>query len=330
MKKRLRKLAIAILVVAMCVITPLTPCFAIANPTSITIHTLKVFQNIFETGDILFVCSYDIAYTVEPTEDCEDAFLFNLYGTNGTTLIAQRAVQYYQYNITSLYFNATAAASLTWETAYKLKIVGNPALFTTLVEGTNMVTWTLSSSDYITGAMADSQSYLRSHCITLAQNLEDNWATTLLVTTADGQVLNTDGRTVFLDAIPGLDGVIKDLFQLSSSGMDITWDTHDDDLQQTLSMANKAGTTISNAFTGIGDYIGMSGQTVAGLFITLIALICMGIVFFYSGNTVAAMALSTPIILMGNWMGLVPLIITFIAAMLVVLYVLYHFVLRGM
>jgi hypothetical protein len=332
MKKRIRGLAIAILVGLMCLIAPINHCFAIADPDSLTISSLKVFQNIYKTGDMLFVCLYDIAYASEPTEDCDDAFVFNLYNTAGTTLIAQRNVEYYQYNITSLYFDATAAAALTWESAYVLKIVGNPALFSPLVEGTNLATYTLSISDYITGAMADSREFLKIHCIDLAQDLEDNWGVgyDLLTTTADGERLTSLGRAVFLDAIAGLDSAIVDLFQLSSGTMDITWDTHDADLQSTLSMATKAGTTVANAFNGIGDYIGMSGQTVASLFIVLLALITMGIVFFYSGNTVAAMALSVPLVLMGNWMGLVPLVITFIAAMLVALYVLYHFVLRGM
>jgi hypothetical protein len=332
MKNRIKRLAIAVIIGIMCFIAPVTPCLAIADPDSLTISSLKVFQNIYETGDILFVCLYDIAYASEPTEDCEDAFMFNLYNTAGTTLIAQRNVKYYQYNVTSMYFDATAAAALTWETAYILRITGNPVLFDPLVEGTNQATYTLSISDYITAAMADSREYLRLHCLDLAQDLEDNWGVgyDLVTTTADGERLTATGRIVFLDAIPGLDSAVDDLFQLSSGSMDITWDTHDADLQTTLSMANKAGTTVANAFTGIGAYLGMSGQSVAGLFIVLITLITMGIVFFYSGNTVAAMAISSPIIIMGGWMGLVPLVIIFIAAMLIVLYVLYHFVLRGM
>ena len=141
MKNKVRGLAIAILVGLMCLIAPINPCLAIANPDSLTIYTAKVFQNIFETDDILFVVSYHIGYMVEPTEDCDDAFLFSLYDTNGTTLLAQRQVEYYQYNLTSLYFDATAAAAaLTWEANYKLKIMGNPVLFASLEEGTNVIT----------------------------------------------------------------------------------------------------------------------------------------------------------------------------------------------
>jgi len=332
MNKRIRGLAIAILVGLMCLIAPINPCLAIDNPDSLTIYTAKVFQNIFETGDILFVVSYNIAYAPEPTEDCADAFLFSLYDTDGTTLLAQRQVEYYQYNLTSLYFDATAAAALTWEANYKLKIMGNPVLFASLVEGTNVITWTLSASEYVTGTMTDSRELLRLHCLDIAQDLEDDWGSSynLITTTADGERLTSLGRTVFLDAIVGLDGAVKTLFQLSSGSMDIEWDTHTDGLQNLLSIDNTTGTMLAGAFSGIGDYVGMSGQTVASLFIVLIALIVMGIVFFYSGNTIAAMALSTPIFIMGNWMGLVPLVVTFIAAMLVALYVLYHFILRGM
>jgi hypothetical protein len=65
MKKRIRGLAIAILVGLMCLIAPINPCLAIDNPDSLTIYTAKVFQNIFETGDILFVVSYNIGYAPE-------------------------------------------------------------------------------------------------------------------------------------------------------------------------------------------------------------------------------------------------------------------------
>ena len=41
MKKRIRGLAIAILVGLMCLIAPINPCLAIANPDSLTIYTAK-------------------------------------------------------------------------------------------------------------------------------------------------------------------------------------------------------------------------------------------------------------------------------------------------
>ena len=41
--------------------------------------------------------------------------------------------------------------------------------------------------------------------------------------------------------------------------MDIEWDTHTNALQNLLSIDNTTGTMLAGAFSGIGDYVGMSG-----------------------------------------------------------------------
>lgn len=327
MKKR--RIFIALLVAILWLVLSVSPVLAIANPDSITMHTWKVFENIFETDDMLFVVSYDVAYASEPSEDVSDAFLFQI--KNGATLLAQRPLNYYQYNVISIYLDATQAASLTWGTAYDVVITGNPALFGTITEGTNMVTRTLSGSDWIEGTESQSRELLRVHCLNLAEDLEDDWGggITLVVETGDGTYLDEDGRIVFLAAIPSLDSAIPNLFQYSIGTIDIEKETATGAYDTELSMTNKAGTAIATAFSGIGDYIGVTGQTAGGLFIAMIALIVAGLVFFYSGNTVAAMVLATPIVIMGNWMGLVPLVITWIAAMIIVFYTAYHLYLRG-
>lgn len=325
--RKLRRILAVFLVVGIISLIPIQPCLAIDNPDSITLGSAKVFQNVFENGDMLFVVLYDVEYASEPTEDAGDAFLFNLY--NGSTLIGQRQLNYYRYNVISMYYDATDALALTWGAGYKCRITGNPALFTTLTEGVNMVTYTLGASNWITGTMTESRGLLRIHCLDLAELLQADWGFDLIVTTVSGTYLNSDGRTTFLDAIPGLDTAIPNLFQMSSGSMVVDWNTNTGAYQTELAMGTKAGTKIAAAFTGIGTYIGVSGQTAAGLFMCLIALMVIGIVFFYSGNTIAAMVLSIPIVIMGNWLGLVPLVITWVAAMIVVLYFMYHIWLRG-
>jgi len=115
-----------LLVATFAVAIPVPVAAAPADPDSITLHTAKVFQNIFEADDILLVVSYDVDYAVEPDESAADTFQLTIYDTDGTTEIQTRALNYYQYNIHSIYFDAAAAASLVWETEYVIRVWAIP------------------------------------------------------------------------------------------------------------------------------------------------------------------------------------------------------------
>ena len=154
-----------------------------ANPDSIILHTVKVFQNIWETGDMLFVASD------EPSESAEDTFGLAIYDTNGTTLIKSRPLNYYQYNVHSVYFNAAQAADLTWGSEYNVRVLGNPTFFP-MTEDITMDTTALSSYSWLTGTATESQNLLRLHCLDLAATLEDEWVIALITTTPEKQVLN--------------------------------------------------------------------------------------------------------------------------------------------
>ena len=84
------------------------PAYALpANPDSIEIHTAKLFQNIWTSGDVLLVASYEVNYATEPTE--KDTFLLALYSTNGSVPIKSRALEYLQYNEKTLYCRYSSA-----------------------------------------------------------------------------------------------------------------------------------------------------------------------------------------------------------------------------
>jgi hypothetical protein len=308
-----------------------SPAYAIANPDSITLHTAKVFQNIFESGDMLFVSRYDVDYAAEPGEDAEDAFQYCIYDTDGSTLLISRPLNYYQHNLISIYQTAAqvTTASLTWESEYVPKIVGNPALFGTLTEDTNVDSMTLAESDWLGGTQAVSREYLHLHCLDIAEILEVDWAIDLIVTTSSGEVLNSAGRTAFIDAIPLLDSAIPGLFQFSSSIVQIDWEDATGTYEEELTVENKAGVAVASAFSGIATYFGVSSNTVAGIFILMVIAIAASIVFVASGNSIAAIVLTTPLVLMGTWMGLIPVALTLIVAMLLVTYAAYYLFLRG-
>jgi hypothetical protein len=329
--KRTLQLLLILITVSLLTFVWVTPVFAISNPTSITMPTVKVFQNIFENNDVLFLLSYNVAYSTEPDEPASSTFLMSIYGTNGTTLIQSRPLNCYQYNIQSIYFNATqAAASLTWGSAYVVRVAGNPTYFATLTEGTNQVTTTLADANWIAGDMTNSRLLLKQHCLDLAANLENAWTVTLIVSTPDGDKLNSTGWTTFTEAIPGIDTAIPSLFQMTSTTIQIAEVPSTGAYAGTLSqIGTQLGTATQNAFNGIGTYLGVSGQMVAAMWIVLFMLIVASIVFLSSGSTSAAMVITIPIALIGVWVGAIPMAALFAIGTIIVAYMMYFIWLRG-
>lgn len=329
MKKRLTVLAIVASLFLLFVWA--TPALAVSDPDSISMPTCKVFQNIFEDDDMLFLISYEVEYTVEPDEPASSTFLMTIYDTDGTTEILSRPLNYYQYNIHSVYFDATAAASLVWESEYVVRVMGNPVYFVTLTEDVNQVSTTLSPSSWVAGSMSSSRLLLRQHCLDLAADLEEAWVITLIISTPDGEVLNSTGYIVFTDAIPGISSAIPSLFQMASSTIII------EDVDSTAAyseelgdIGDQLGTTVENAFDGIGNYLGISGQMVAAAWVVLFMLIAASIVFLNSGSTAAAMALVIPIAILGVAVGVLPMAALFTVGAIIVVYMAYFIWLRGM
>jgi len=301
-----------------------------ANPDSITLHTVKVFQNIFETNDVLFVTSYDVAYTTEPDEPAKSTFNLAVYGTDGTTLIKSRPLNYYRYNVHSVYFTAAQApANLTWGSEYKVRVMGNPNFFP-MTEDVTMDTMTLSSWSWVEGAATASRDMLKNHCLDLAATLENEWGITLIITTPEKQVLNSTGRTTFLDAIPGLDSAVPDLFQVAIGAITVTHQERAAAYEDELTIESQLGTQVKNAFAGVGNYLGVSVGTVAWMWIGLFMVVVASIVFLNSGNTTASLLLTVPIALIGVWTGAIPMALLFTVGVVIVVYMGYYIYLRGM
>ena len=325
-----------LLILSVCVMTAVlaflpSKAYAIANPDAIAIYepATRVFQNVFETGDMLFITRYNVEYGVTPTEDPEASFTMSLYGTDGTTLITQRGIPAYGYNLVSIYQTATQAAALTWGSTYWVKIMGSPALFGTLTENTNYVQVQLSNpNSWIIGTADETEDYLYIHCVNVAEDIEIDAVVTWLATTSSGEVLNTTGRLNFLAAIPGLNVAVPGLFQANSETIEIEHTASTGAYAATLDMPTMLGVDLNAAFEGIGDWLNISGQMVGAIFIALIMALVAGLVYIYTGNGTAAMVISLPILIIGAWLGMVPLAIFFTIIICVVAYMGYHLYLR--
>ncbi len=308
----------------------------ISNPNSISITPItgsnKVFQNIFEQGDILFLTIYNVHYTTPPTEPASNTFVYSLY--NGTTLIASRSLNYYEENVIAMYFSAESVESkgIVWGSSYKVRVGGNPAAFATLTEGTNMATHTLSTNDWITGTLDDAtnKNYIVQWGIAAGLAMQTDLAVTLVVIVPDGQVLNDVGRAYMLLAVPNLDYVVTDLFQTSRRMASVEDVSTDSTYQDQLTIVGSLGEQTKDAFDGIGTYFGISGDLVGLFWILMLVLLVASIAFLYSGNTTAAIVVAIPIVFIGAWTGTIPLWALFTVGAVLVIYMGYYLFLRGL
>ena len=325
----MRKLLLVPLLLVALMLAATGSAAALADPDSISIHDAKVFEGVWYDGDALFVTTYDIAYAVEPASDCNDNFIFSIIeGGNASLVVPVATCTDYQEDIISKYRTAAQAASeVTWGTAYRARVGGSPLVFPVLTEDVNMDTCTLSGSDWVTGTQSYVREELRKWCVTQAEWFEAQTNTTLLITGVPdvGKALNTTGKAMFLEGVPNLDSAVPLLFQYATGTEPVEPSDPTGAYEDETTLANMLGQPISDAFDGIGDYFGgISGQTTAGMFWGLIVLMGAALVFVYSGNTTAAMLLMAPLMIMGAYLGFIPLAALFVLVFTLIMYALYN------
>lgn len=334
-----RQLVASVTLALIVLIAMVSPVFAIANPDGITFGTgseemYEAFYNVYETGDMLFIAEYDLDYASAPTDyDADEAFFFEVLNVAGDTVLLSAPVPAYQNNIISIYQTAAqvTAASYATGTAYQYRVTGNPVIFATLTEGTNMVTRTLDAgADWIDQSTATAISDpLRIFCIDVATNLEAHDSATYIVTIQGIDYINSDGRDIFLAGIPSLSSFVTNLFQTGVVPMTADEPTSTGTYASTLSITNKLGASISGGFTNLGNWMGISQALAASLFLT----IAMTILFFWlyqkTGNPIVVLVYGPILPLFGTYLGLIPLAIAFIVTLIVIMLLGYYFLTRG-
>ncbi len=297
---------LVIAVLAWMIGNPPFPAYAVANPDSISIKSVRVFQNLWTTGDQLFVIEYKVMYAADPSEDPADTFLAGIW--SGSTPQFSRPLNYYGHNITSIYL--TPSESLVWEGSYSVQVMGNPVYFDPLVEGTNMSTLGLPGSDayWVSGIEEDSRFYLHNWALVLAEGLQVSWAVTLL--TDEGR-LNSTGSATFLTAIPGLNSIIPDFFTVSASVTGFDEYVFTGIYQDTLT--ERVGDRLKGALDNLGEFLHIPGELVGALGLGILYFTLAGRIVTSTGSAPAAIVISFPFLIAGSFMGLLPLAWLFVA-----------------
>ena len=314
------------------------PVLAISNPDVITfgsgtVPLYKVFENVAETGDMLFVAEGLVEYTVTPTDyTAEEAFLFEVLNTTGTVTLIATTLNEYGDRPISIYQTAAqvTALGLVSGTAYGLRITGNPLVFASPTG--NTVTAYLTASDYIDQSVAtDASNPLRNFLIGMAENIEDYDvpANDYIVTVQGVRYLTIDGGDIFLEGIPALSSFCPILFQAALEPMVGDAPETTGAYASTLTPLTKWGSTTANGLSMLGLYLGIN-QTLAASAVLFVIVMFLA-VFLYkkteSGVAVLLLVTATPF--MGAWLGLMPIALAFVFAMFIIVLMGYFFFSRG-
>jgi hypothetical protein len=242
------------------------------NPT---LERLNIYHNLLETDDVLLVWVHNIPYTTLPTYKVGDAYTWQLLDTDDTTVLGYVTGYAYHedgygYNVYSMYFSA--ADGYVWGTAYKLKLVGNPAVFSsppTYTYTINAASYTgLTDSDENKAALAEEVLYLAGY-------LNQKWSLPsddrLTLETEVGTVLSIEGENFFRGAINGLQGMAPAAFRFAVSDtlgiVDRSWNT----TYVTALEGQYAGTWVETARNASRNFMGTGSYDLMGMGLLLMA-----------------------------------------------------------
>lgn len=155
--------------------------YAIDNPDSTpTIEDMDIYRNVLETGDMFILIKENTPYATPPSDYAyDDAYIWRLYDTDGTTELAQSTGYAYHengygYNVIGFYLDADDAP--TWEQSYIIKLSGTPAAFES-PESPPTYTYNVELSDY--SALTVTQEVLDAisvRVLDIATDLNGEWA----------------------------------------------------------------------------------------------------------------------------------------------------------
>lgn len=232
----MKRLQIGILLlIGVALLLSATPAYAVTPPpdSDPIVNSKKVYRNLLEDGDRLFVIYANIPYAEPPDEPVTETFVWELIGTDGETVLGS-TVGYayvnsgYGYNVYSLYFPAADALEWQPDPPYTVRLQGNPtAGFADLP----VYNYTVTDGDYTLFSLPDDvRTELAIDILVIAGDLDVQWGlegTSLITEDETGQVLSIFGQSFFRGAIYSIQALAPALFPLAVTNIDLEdreWD----------------------------------------------------------------------------------------------------------
>jgi len=318
-------------------VIPPPPTGNILDPNAISIIGVKAFQNVFEAGDILYFCEYNLAYATLPTLSPNETYSLSLIEPDGNTVVVTRSLFAYGYNIQSIYLTAAQVASIpiTWGEGDYLRISPYPA-FLAPEEGVNQATKQLSTaapSDWIASASVAandaSNSSFSFYIMNLFKRIEVGQGVpvgTYATLGSNGNpTLSEAGRGILLQAVPFIDSVLTDIFITSLSDINVAFKTSNTDtnLQTSINTQKILGNTFATEKTNIANWLGISENSAGGLVAFFIMALMFGISFYVIRDIPSAMLMTFVFSIILAGVGLIPINLMFVLVIIAATYMLF-------
>jgi len=284
--KKFRVLILLILLAGL--LLPTTPAYAdTPDPDSTpTIESFNVYRNMRETGDMLLLIYANIPYATIPDQPVTETFICSMIDTDNVTELGSTVGYAYNisthtddgfgYNVFSMYWDSAnvTALGITWNTAYPVRLAGNPAVFDT----PPIYNYTLPSGAYSAlTAQAGVQNELGLRILDIGADLDIKWglSTTysLLTELEVGKALSIYGEAFFRGAIYGVQSLAPGIFAAVIRTIDVPARTWDPEYSENVT-GQYAGTWVETAREA-GK--ALFGTTYDLLSIILLLVLCGGL-----------------------------------------------------
>ena len=302
----------------------------LGTPSPFEIQDVAIFNNYKTDGDLLvtvrYACSYgDYDLDSSITQVSSDYFYVRIQQAG--TMVAQTTLPRWGSAVASIYLAPDSAHLINIWGTYAVDIAGNDHKFSPNIDSPD---YTISSSNW----KGNNLLLLDAWCLSTATAIRPYYISggtqqSLTVTVNSRQRLNSLGATVFEVGIPQLSSVRPAIFQVASIPAMITNYSHTLAYEggpdpPTISLGNRT----MSAFNGLGTYFGLGssgGKYLAAAFWCFIMLIICGVVLVSTQNSVVAMLIALPMIFVGNYLTVLPMVITAFIGVVVIGMVLHHF-----
>lgn len=275
--------------------------FEVWGEPTLLIKNVEVFEDYYETGDMLFCLEYlNIAPPYyEDSGDIEQYFRVRLLSTDGLDVLASTVPRFWGDKPASIYLNADQASSLEEGSQYYLQLIAN--------YGSQAYdSYQLQTADW-RGTNLD---FLESWCIRVANSMEtydgkaDGTYTTFIVD--KGEVLTEQAGSWFDTAIPLLSRVVPDIFQVTTSPIPYPTTTPNNAMADAQDWETAMGTDFKTSMEQIANLLGIeSKQSAAIVGIGVFGAVAVACAML--GSLQFGIVLGLPVLMIGGWAGFISL-----------------------
>lgn len=334
MKTRLTRLLSALTIVMLWLTLIASPAFAIDSPDSLRIDAIYAYHHTLETNDQLYIVEYYVDYDPDsdpltddnPDESIGEAYLCRLMdGTSELKSVAPYAYydEGYDKGIIAIYFSADDPDLPTWEDgSLSIQLTGNPTLAWSagvpLTSVSSFDLWSDSTS------ISETQDELTAKILYLADQLELAWGVNMVDSTGTGSYLSDYGEAYFTNAITNIKAMTPRAFVGSTTSPEWEHKT-----PSTSYADERAESPIDTPLdlTPLSDWWGISRMWASTLLFIVGGIFILYTMLSPTKTFRPFVLLSTPLIVMGGYLGMLPLQLTVLlgfAAFFVSLFILFY------